>query len=118
LAGLAAALLLAACMPSRGWQRTDRRACAPQSPPIVCLTAEVEGPYELRVGDQVLLPGECMQAPADEGSGRLAVTLHVGGEELARRHLRLREGVRTTVRIAGERVKVVDEQRCDDRVAP
>lgn len=116
LAGLAAGLLLAACLPSQGWQRTDRRACEPEAPPIVCLTSHVEGPWELRAGEHVLLPGECMQAPAGTGSGRLAVTLHAAGEEIARRHVRLTEGVRTIVRVADERVKVVDEQPCDRRV--
>lgn len=115
-AGLAAALVLAACLPSQGWQRTDRRACEPQASPILCLTPDVEGPWELRVGEHVLLPGECMQAPADAGSGRLAVTLHASGEEIARRHVRLTAGVRTIVRVADGRVKVVDEQPCDRRV--
>lgn len=110
--------MLAACLPSQGWQRTDRRACEPQSPPILCLTPHVEGPWELRAGEHVLLPGECMQAPAGTGSGRLAVTLHSAGEEIARRHVRLTRGVRTLVRIADARVQVVDEQRCDGRVAP
>lgn len=110
--------MLAACLPSQGWQRTDRRACEPQSPPILCLTPHVEGPWELRAGEHVLLPGECMQAPAGTGSGRLAVTLHSAGEEIARRRVRLTRGVRTLVRIADARVQVVDEQRCDGRVAP
>jgi hypothetical protein len=110
------AVLLAACLPRQGWQRTDRRACEPQSPPIVCLTPHVEGPYELHVGDAVLLPGECLQAPPEAGSGRLAVTVHASGEALARPRIRLAEGVRTIVRLDGKRVRVLDEQPCDGRV--
>lgn len=117
-AGLAALSLLAACLSGQGWQRTDRRACDPQAPPILCLTAHVEGPYELRVGDVALLPGECLQGPANLGSGRLAVTLHASGQELARPRVPLTQGVRTIVRLEGKRVQVVDEQACDGRVAP
>lgn len=117
-AGLAATVVLAACLPTQGWQRTDRRACEPHAPPLVCLTPHVEGPWELRIGEQVLLPGECLQAPPDTGSGRVAVALYESGSAIARRRVRLSEGVRTIVRIADGRVRVVDEQVCDRRVVP
>jgi hypothetical protein len=116
-AGLAVLSLLAACLPAQGWQRTDRRACDPQAPPILCLTAHVEGPYELRVGEVALLPGECLQGPANADSGRVAVTLYAAGQELGRSHVPLSQGVRTIVRLHGKRVQVVDEQGCDGRVA-
>jgi hypothetical protein len=103
-------------MSTQGWQHTDRRACDPQSPPILCLEAEADGPYELRVGERVLLPGECLVGPTDERGGRLAVTLHASGRALGRARVRLKAGARTTVRMEGDRVRVADEQRCDGGV--
>lgn len=108
--------LVAACLPAAGWEHTDRRACEPGSAPIVCLSAQAEGPYELRVGERVLLPGECMQGPPDAGRGRLRVVLHAAGRALAHARLALREGTRTTVIVEDDRVRVVDQQRCDGRV--
>jgi hypothetical protein len=105
-----------ACMSTQGWQHTDRRACDPQSPPILCLEAEADGPHELRVGERVLLPGECLVGPPDERGGRLAVVLHASGHEVARPRVHLKAGTRTAVRVEGRRVRVVDEQRCDGRV--
>jgi hypothetical protein len=112
LAGLA----LVACLPAQGWQHTDRRACDPGSPPILCLTAETDGPHELHVGERVLLPGECLVGPSDERGGRLAVVLHASGQAVARPRIRLREGVRTVVRIDGSRLRVVETRACDGRV--
>ena len=82
----------------------------------MCLAADAEGLHELRVGDRVLLPGECLQGPPDTGGGRLAVALHAAGSEIARARIPLRQATRTTVAVEGERVRVVDEQRCDGRV--
>jgi hypothetical protein len=88
----------------------------------VCLSAEADaeadadGPHELRVGDRVVLPGECVEGPPEAGSGRLAVVLLASGREIAHARLRLAEGTRTIVRREGRRVRVVQAQRCDGRV--
>jgi len=108
--------LVAACLPAQGWQHTDRRACDPQSPPILCLASHIEGPIELRVGERVLLPGECLEGPPGAKSGWVEVSLHESGREIAQRYVRLAAGVRSLVRFAGGGVQVVDEQRCDGRV--
>ncbi len=118
---LGALVLLAACRPAAGWQRTDARVCDPQSPPILCLRADSAALHELHVGERVVLPGECLVGP-DEQRGRVAVTVHVSSsEEVSRARVRVRPGARTVVTVAeGERgrLRVVDEQRCDGRVPP
>lgn len=107
-------------MPSHGWERTDRRACEPRSPAILCLSDATEGPYELRVGDRVLLPGECLRAPSPDDRGRLPVALHESGREVARPRVRVRPGVRTEVEVApgrrGPELDVIERHPCNDRV--
>lgn len=88
----------------------------PQSPPILCLDAEVEGLHELRVGPRVLLPGECMVGPAEEHGGRLRVELVISGQPIARPSVRVRSGFRTEVGVDGEQLVVVERRRCDRRV--
>lgn len=111
---------LAACMPAHGWQRTDRRACAPESPAVLCLSAASEGPYELRVGERVLLPGECLVAPSADDRGRVHLTLHASGEPVDRPGVRARPGVRTELQVTegrrGPRLAVIERQACDHRV--
>ncbi|MCA9545317.1 MAG: hypothetical protein H6712_02295 [Myxococcales bacterium] len=109
--------ILAACIPTQGWQRSDRRACAPQSPAVLCLDDATEGLHELRVGERVVLPGECIVAPEDR-SGGLRVELHRSGRLVARPRLRVRAGTRTVVGVEGERVEVLSRSTCDDRVDP
>ncbi|MEM9462879.1 MAG: hypothetical protein AAGF11_52545 [Myxococcota bacterium] len=116
--GLAIGAVLAACAPAQGWEHTDRRACEPSAAPIVCLRAEPEGPYELRAGGRVLLPGECMQAPQGGRGGRLRTELWSSGSPLARPRVGVRRGMRTDIRIDGKRLEVVERRRCDARVEP
>ncbi len=106
-----------ACAPAQGWGRTDRRACAPQSAPVVCLAPTVEGPYELHLGDRVLLPGECAVGPEGEGGGRLRVELRRSGQALSRPRVRAREGFVTTLQVDGEGLEVLERRRCDSTVA-
>lgn len=107
-------------MPSQGWQRTDQRACEPQSPAILCLSPDSEGPYELRVAERVLLPGECIEAPSPDAQGRLRVAFYASGQVVGRPRVRVRAGVRTEVAIGDERgrprLDTVEQQRCDGRV--
>ncbi|MCH9686284.1 MAG: hypothetical protein K0V04_32930 [Deltaproteobacteria bacterium] len=117
----AATLLLAViaaggCAPKQGWQRTDRRACSPQSAPVLCLTDEVEGPLELRLGARVLLPGECIEGPADGGGGQLRVSLYRSGQRVSRPRVRVRPGWRTVVAVEDTALEVVSRDRCDDAV--
>lgn len=105
---------LGACLPAEGWRRTDRRACAPQSPAIVCLGDE-EGPFELRVGPSSVLPGECIVAPRERG-GRVEVELFVSGRSLDRRSVMARGGARTELWVDDDRVRVSSRDRCDLRV--
>lgn len=104
-----------ACVPAQGWQRTDLRACAPQSPPILCLAAEDEGLHEVRVGERVVLPGECIEGPRDRG-GRLRVELFESGQALGHASVRVGTAEQTVVRVEGDRVVVDERQRCDRRV--
>ena len=112
VAGLA--LGLGACLPSDGWRRSDRRACAPQSPPILCL-GDDEGPFELRVGTRSVLPGECIVAPRERG-GRVRVELFESGRALDRRTVMARAGARTELRVQDDRVRVSMRDPCDLRV--
>ncbi len=108
-------MALTGCAPTEGWLRTDRRACQPQSAPILCLSGEFEGPYELRVGDRVVLPGECIEGPKDRG-GRVRTVLFSSGVEVARRRVSVRAGARTEVRVDGTRVVIEERRRCDGTV--
>ncbi|WP_266221067.1 hypothetical protein [Paraliomyxa miuraensis] len=107
-------------MPSQGWQRTDQRACEPEAPAILCLSPESEGPYELKVADRVVLPGECVQAPSSAARGRLRVALHASGAEVATPSVRVGAGQRTEIEVTQQRrgpgVAVVERRRCDARV--
>lgn len=107
---------LAACAPAQGWAPTDRRVCAPSSAPILCLRADPEGPYELRAGGRVLLPGECMQAPSGARGGSLRAELWSSGRPVARPWVRVRRGVRTEFRVEGHRLEVARRRRCDGSV--
>lgn len=109
-------VLLAACAPSTGWQRTDRRACAPQSPPILCLAAQPEAPHELHVGGRVVLPGECIEAPSGGRGGSVRASLSTSGEPVTSRWLRVRKGAQTEVRVEDERLRIEERRACDDSV--
>ncbi|MEX1368160.1 MAG: hypothetical protein AB1Z98_33835 [Nannocystaceae bacterium] len=104
-----------ACVPAQGWQRTDARACAPQSPPILCLVGGDEGLHEVRVGERVVLPGECIVGPRDRG-GRLRVELFESGQAVGRASVRVGAAAQTVIRLDGDRLVVDQRQRCDRRV--
>lgn len=109
---------LAACAPRSGWQRTDERACQPEQPPVLCLADAPEGPFEVRVGERVLLPGECIEGPKGEHGGRLRTRLVVSGREVSRPWVPVRRGVHTEIMIDGDDLEVVERDRCDRRVEP
>jgi hypothetical protein len=82
----------------------------------LCLRAQPDGPHELRVGGRVVLPGECIEAPEGARGGRLRAVLLTSGTEVARPRIGVRAGVRTEVRVDGDRVRVAERRRCDGRV--
>ncbi|MEM7155108.1 MAG: hypothetical protein AAF799_19835 [Myxococcota bacterium] len=103
------------CAPTQGWHSTDRRACAPDSPPVLCLSGDDDGLHELRLGETVVLPGECVVGP-DGAKGRLAAELWVSGKPVATRRVGVPAGTHTTVQVDGDRIEVVERRDCDGRV--
>jgi hypothetical protein len=102
------------CAPRSGWQRDDARACAPGSPPIVCLHAEPDRPIELRFSGLSILPGECARAPEGAHGGSLSAEF-VDREGAARKvRLGVREDRITFVTIdARGKAKVGSRHACD-----
>ncbi|MBL9100832.1 MAG: hypothetical protein JNL82_07735 [Myxococcales bacterium] len=104
-----AAIVGAGCAPRAGWQRTDRRTCAADEAPRVCVAADPDRQLVVRAGGETLVPGECMTGPSRRG-GRLRVAVDDG-----------RAG-RTTwrwVRVGGGQVTTVglEERRGESRVS-
>jgi hypothetical protein len=99
------AVVVAGCAPRAGWQRTDRRACAADEAPRVCVAADPDRPLVVRAGGEALVPGECMSGPSGRG-GRLLVAIDDGraGATTAR-WVRVGGGQVTTVGLAEKRGK-------------
>jgi hypothetical protein len=100
------------CAPTTGWERIGR-VCAADEPPTVCLSAAPDQPVELRFGDTVLLPGECVQ-PRRHRGGRVVAELHDGRRERARKvRFSAGKGRRTHVTVGDDGDVDVDRSRCD-----
>lgn len=98
------AALLTACAPRAGWERTDRRTCAADEPPRVCVANAPDRQMVVRVGGATIVPGECVVAPERRG-GRLRVAVDDGRTGVTReRSVRVRRGRVTTVALADGRV--------------
>lgn len=117
--GLLAAVLLAACAPRVGWERTDRRSCTADEAPRVCVSAAPDRQLVVRAGGETLVPGECMAGPSRRG-GRLAVDASDGRTgATTSRWVRVRGGQVTTVGLGERRGKVkVTRARAACDVAP
>ncbi len=76
--------------------------CAESSPPRLCLGSDPDRAIELIVGQQSVLPRECVQWPRESGGARLWVHLVGDGENLARRWLTVAPGRETWVRMDAE----------------
>jgi hypothetical protein len=106
--------LLVACAPASGWRRDDARACAPGSPPIVCVQAEPDRPIELRFSGLSLLPGECARAPEDSHGGSLRAELVDREGESRRVRIGVRKDRITFVKVdARGKPKVALREACD-----
>lgn len=99
------------CAPTQGWRHTDQRVCRADEPAIVCRSSQ-ESRHEVRVGDTVLLPGECLRAPTDRVRGRLTTALTLDGEVLGDPAVRVRPGTRAHIEIDGEQLVLIERERC------
>lgn len=94
-------LLVMGCAPRSGWERTDRRTCAPAEPPRVCVVDAPDRQLVVRAGGAAVVPGECI-APARGRGGRLAVAATDGRSGATRsRWIRVRRGQVTSVGLGG-----------------
>lgn len=110
-------VLAGACTPARGWQRESARACAPGSPPVVCVQAEPDRAFEVRLGDLAILPGECARAPDGERGGRVRAVLVDPNGASRRIGLPVRSEKITFVVVDAEgKVKVSERSGCDRTV--
>lgn len=114
---IAALLLVSACAPATGWRRDDARACAPGSPPILCLEAAPDRPVELRFSGLSILPGECARAPEKSRGGRLVAELvdREGHTESVRLHVRKNRVTFVSIDARGH-AEVGDRDVCDREV--
>jgi hypothetical protein len=106
-------LVLAACAPRTGWERTEQRSCAPAGPPRLCLLASPDAQLVATAGGATLVPGECVVAPRARG-GRIAVTVRDGraGASAARR-IAVRRGHTTRISGLGGQIRVVERLGCE-----
>src|SRR5688572_18615177 len=106
------AVVLVGCAPKVGWERTDRRTCVPAEPPRMCVSAAPDRQLVVRAGGEVLVPGECMVAPADRG-GRLWVTATDGRAGVTKsRWIRVRRGAVTTVELGPKKLAIAERTEC------
>lgn len=98
------AALLTACAPRAGWERTDRRTCAADEPPRLCVSAAPDRQLTVRAGGATIVPGECVVGPARRG-GRLWVTVSDGRTGATRgRWVPVRRGRVTAVALEEGRI--------------
>ncbi len=108
-------LATAGCVPRAGWERTERRSCAPDGPPRLCLLASPDAQLVATAGGATLVPGECVVAPRARG-GRLPVTVRDGrlGTSSSRR-IMVRRGRTTRILGLDGEIQVVERLGCDAR---
>jgi hypothetical protein len=105
-------LALAACAPRTGWERTDRRSCAPAGPPRLCLLAAPDAQLVATAGGATLVPGECAVASRARG-GRLRVRVHDGRRGASSiRRVGVRRGQTTWISALGGQIRVVERLGC------
>lgn len=105
-------LLLAACAPRAGWERTLRRACPAEGPPRLCLLASPDAQLVATAGGATIVPGECAAAGEARG-GRLRVTVRDGRSGVTReRWVAVRRGRTTMISGLGGEIRVVERRRC------
>lgn len=106
---------LVGCAPKAGWERVGR-VCAADGPPTVCLEVSPDQPVELRMGDVVLVPGECVRPRVDRG-GRVVAVLRDGRGGSERLSFVVGTGRRTVVNVGqnGE-LDGVERSACDATV--
>ena len=103
-------------MPSTGWQRSDARVCAEDSPPVVCAHAWPDRAVELELGDQRILPGECAVAPRG-GSVKVLWTDARGVARTER--VRVPKAVRTEIALGADgELHVAERIACDPAMPP
>jgi hypothetical protein len=109
-------VFIAACVPSTGWERSDNRVCAADSPAFVCVHAWPDRAVELQLGDERILPGECVFAPKG-GSTKVVWTDSRG---VARdRRVFLRKHVRTELALGQDgELHVAERMLCDTAMPP
>lgn len=108
----AALLLLAACAPRTGWERTQRRACPAAGPPRLCLLASPDAQLVVTAGGATIVPGECVAAGQARG-GRLRVTVRDGRSGATRgRWVAVRRGQTAMVSALGGAIRVTERRSC------
>jgi len=113
----ALALLLAACAPTRGWERDTARVCADDGPAVVCVQARPDRPVEFDVGGATLLPGECAVAPTKGGALRVAWS--VAGGPWEDRRVRAGAHRRTELALGADgELRVTARLACDPGMPP
>jgi hypothetical protein len=103
-----------ACAPRQGWQRTDRRACAPDAAPIVCIDGTDDRGHELALGGRRIVPGECARGPKGSHGGQLPVVVVDRTGATKRRSIRAPKGRITIIAIdTANRIDVLERPVCD-----
>jgi hypothetical protein len=105
-------VLALGCAPRTGWQRTDRRTCAPAGRRGCAWTTRPIAQLVVRAGGAALVPGECMVAPRARAGG-CGSTLRDGRRGATReRWIPVRRGQTTMVSPLGVDLRVDERRRC------
>lgn len=106
-------MLAAGCAARTGWERTDRRSCAEEEAPRLCVLTAPDRAAVVRVGGAALVPGECAASPRVRG-GLVRVEVEDGRTgQRQRRWVRVRRGATAQVAITGDgRPRAQGRERC------
>lgn len=110
-------LLAAGCAAKTGWRRAERRSCAADDLPRLCVLTSPDRAAVVRVGGEELVPGECAASPRRRG-GPVRVAIEDGRTgETTKKWVRVRRGSVARVAIADDgRAEVERRERCSGQV--
>ena len=106
------ALVLSACAPRTGWERTDQRSCGREPPPRLCVLASPDAQLVVHAGGATIVPGECVVASRAVG-GRVRVSVRDGLRgRVTRRWVPVRRGAATMISALNGEIVVRERRGC------